>query len=398
MYRPKAMACSLLPLSFCVGLVCSLFATSCAFRWKPSFDQSVDDEALKNVEIAPPEQALTFARFSRSGDLRVLLVRSYRAGLVEGVDVSAAAGQAFSDPIELFSRLGYAAIEVLFASEVGAVQLPVEELRLPLELGAHHIAAGTNYPEHAGEVGTEGTPYLFPKLTKPTPWNAEVSVRQALLDYEVELAFVPLAPIALGQAPEFMGLLLCNDYTDRATLLRHLDVDDVESGKGFTTGKSFPGFLPVGNLFVIPKDYRAFAANVELSLSVNGALRQREKVSAAVWDIDEILVQVAQRQAVTWEHRGERVSLFSHEPGVIQARVLIMTGTPHGVVFNEVTAEQKAAGFFGWLFGGWGSSIPDHAIEDYITDARGAGIYLLTDDRVDIHVPMLGLVRNVVAP
>jgi 2-keto-4-pentenoate hydratase/2-oxohepta-3-ene-1,7-dioic acid hydratase in catechol pathway len=195
-----------------------------------------------------------------------------------------------------------------------------------------------------------------------------------------------------------MGLILCNDYTDRATLLRHLDVDNVESGQGFTTGKSFPGYLPVGNLFVIPRDYRAFAPGVELTLSVNGELRQRESVSSAVWDIDEIFEQIEKRERVTWEHRGRRVSLFSRADDLIDERVLIMTGTPHGVVFNEVTTEQKASGFFGWLFGGWGESIPDHAIEAYITDAKGAGIYLLTDDRVDIHVETLGVVRNRIVP
>jgi 2-keto-4-pentenoate hydratase/2-oxohepta-3-ene-1,7-dioic acid hydratase in catechol pathway len=191
-----------------------------------------------------------------------------------------------------------------------------------------------------------------------------------------------------------MGLVLCHDFSDRETLLKHLNVDDVASGDGFTTGKSFPGYLPVGNLFVIPRDYRAFAAEVELQLYVNLALRQRAKVSTAIWDIDEIFNQIWLRRDTTWEHRGESFSLFSGANHEIESRVLIMSGTPYGVVFNEVTTEQKGTGFFDWLFGGWDKSLADHAINDYITDARAEGIFLLTGDQVDSHVHGMGVIRN----
>ena len=72
---------------------------------------------------------------------------------------------------------------------------------------------------------------------------------------------MPLAPLAPEHdRPASMGLVLCNDYTDRDALLRTLDPWNPGSGKGFTTGKSFPGSLPVGDLFVIPRDVRAFTA------------------------------------------------------------------------------------------------------------------------------------------
>ena len=54
----------------------------------------------------------------------------------------------------------------------------------------------------------------------------------------------------------------------------------------------------------------------------------------------------------------------------------------------------RATAFLDFVFGGWGESFPDHAIDDYIRDARAAGIYLMPGDEVDIHVASLGVIRN----
>jgi len=83
--------------------------------------------------------------------------------------------------------------------------------------------------------------------------------------------------------------------------MRRLDPWDIESGTGFTTGKSFPGHLPVGNLFVIPRDHRRFAEDLELELWVNDGLRQRSKASEMIWDVDEILARTWERKDVTWD-------------------------------------------------------------------------------------------------
>jgi len=220
-----------------------------------------------------------------------------------------------------------------------------------------------------------------------------VAAESALLDYEVELAWVSLAPLSEGASPEFMGLVLCNDYTDREALLRHIDVDDVVSGRGFTTGKSFPGFLPTGNLLVIPRDHRAFARKLELRLFVNHRLRQRSMAGEMIWDIDEILSQTWARRFLRFGHRGREVSLLDRS-GVIPDRTLILSGTPHGTVFQGITTGQKLSGVLAWLLGGWGESIPSHAISAYVEDARSAGVYLQPGDQVAVHVDYLGVIRN----
>jgi 2-keto-4-pentenoate hydratase/2-oxohepta-3-ene-1,7-dioic acid hydratase in catechol pathway len=274
-------------------------------------------------------------------------------------------------------------------------RVAVEAARLvsPVDLREHHVAAATNFPAHADDAGVEDGPFLFAKLVRPTgPYDA-VSAGEGLLDYEVEVAWVTLAPLAQGGAPDLMGLTLCNDFTDRDTLVRHIDPWDVESGAGFTTGKSFPGYLPVGNLFVVPRDHRRFAADLELRLYVNGALRQRAKAAQMVWDFDEIIARTWAARTRRWEHRGQQVSLLG-DSEVIPDRTLILSGTPDGTVFAGLQARHYASGLTAWLFGGWDQSLPNRVVSAYVDDARAARIYLQPEDRVEIHVDRMGVLRN----
>lgn len=386
------------PARILMVLACAAPQLACGFEWEPLYHEPMEPGKLDQVAIHPPEEALTFFRVLRDGEPRVFAATHYEHGVVRGVELEPALGKIVRDPIELFDELGYTTLERVVAAAADVSEFDAHELILPVDLGEHHIAAGTNFPEHAEEAGVEDGPYLFPKLVAPTEHDATVSAGQALLDYEVEVGWVPLTPLREGELPEFVGLIACNDYTDREVLLRHVDTSHVASGDGFTTAKSFPGFLPVGNLFVIPRDYRRFQAGLRLELYVNGWLRQREWLRRGVWQLDEMLRETWARRARTWAHRDRRVSLFSGETDTIAARVLLMSGTPPGVVFNELNVEHKASGFFDFVLFGWGDSVPDHAIDNYIRDARGAGIYLHPGDRVAIHIDGLGVVHNEVVP
>ena len=368
---------------------------ACSSDWEPAFDATVDASELDSVAIADPKNALTFARIGSDGPRRLIAITRYEAGIVEGVDLSVSLGLDMADPIRVFLEEGYdALLDVVLQAEPSArVSVPAGELVIPLDLRDHHIAAGTNFPEHAGETAVEQGPFLFPKIVSPTGPYSPVRAGSALLDYEAEVAWVSLEPLADSTPPEYMGVVVCNDFTDRETLLRSVDVGNVESGKGFTTGKSFPGYLPVGNLFVIPRDFRAFAENLELRLYVNYRLRQRSMAREMIWGIDDLLAQTWARRSLSWEHRAEHVSLLG-ESEFIPDRTLIMSGTPHGTVFRGITTGQKASGFLAWLLGGWGDSIPTHAISAYIDDARSAGAYLEPGDQVAIHVDYLGVIRN----
>jgi len=351
------------------------------------------------VEIAPVAEALTFARVDTDGRRRVVLVERYQDDKVAAVDLSLVLARPIEDPIAVYRELGYTKLAEIVASAPTSARVVVDgtALALPLDLGTHHIAAGTNYPEHGSEAGVEDGPFLFAKLVAPTPSGAEVPVGQGLLDYEVELAWVTLDEIRDGKPPAAMGVMLCNDYTDRETLLHHLDPWNVASGKGFTTGKSFPGFLPVGDLFVIPRDYRAFGAARELELTVNGEPRQRSAVSAQIWDVDELFAEAWKRRDQHWEHRGGEVFLFA-DGGVIEPRTLILSGTPAGTVFQDVGLAHKLQGATSWVLGGFDRSVASHVVEAYVSDPAVRATYLKPGDVVTIRSDYLGTIRNRIVP
>jgi 2-keto-4-pentenoate hydratase/2-oxohepta-3-ene-1,7-dioic acid hydratase in catechol pathway len=345
------------------------------------------------LEIAPLDEAVTFARL-REGR-RVLAVTRWADGRVDGVDLSALLGRPVTDPIDLLAGHDLAALAAHIdgAPDETRVSAAVDQLDLPADLGAHHIAAGTNYPEHAGESEVTDGPFLFAKMVAPTGSRAPVPAGDGLLDYEVELAFVVLAPLDRPGATPRLGLVVCNDYTDRATLLRHVDVWDPASGTGFTTGKSFPGYLPVGDLLVVPHDARAFARDLELRLWVNGELRQQARVSEWIWDLDRMLAETWARRDVTWQHRGGRVSLLSPAK-TIPERTLLMAGTPAGTVFQGVGIGTRARGALAWMLGGFAGSLPSRVVETWVREAREAGTYLQPGDRVAVRVDRLGVVVN----
>ena len=71
-----------------------------------------------------------------------------------------------------------------------------------------------------------------------------------LLDYEVELCMRFDRTIS---SPEdfdaaVKGLFLCGDFTDRGKLIRLVDPDNLDSGRGFSDGKSRVDFYPSGAL------------------------------------------------------------------------------------------------------------------------------------------------------
>lgn len=340
------------------------------------------------VEIAPVEEALTFAR-DKAGT-RLILVSSYEGRRVTGVDLTAVFGA--TDPVALYNAKGYDAIA---AAAGESVTLPLSELGLPVDLTASHIAAGTNFPEHAEESTVEDGPFLFAKEVEPTPFDAPIPAGDALLDYEVELCFVALEAFDISQAPKEAGLILCNDVTDRAKLMRNIDASDVTSGKGFTTGKSAPGFLPVGNLFVVPRDVRAFAAAVELRLWRGEELKQSARQSEAIWDFDELVRQSVARQDARWDFEGREVGLPVHD-GMVPARTAILAGTPDGTVFQGVDKSSMALGAWDWLAGGWGRPLVSHVVERQIAKERSARRYLQPGESVVISVNRMGEIDSLV--
>jgi 2-keto-4-pentenoate hydratase/2-oxohepta-3-ene-1,7-dioic acid hydratase in catechol pathway len=308
---------------------------------RPLFDERLEAVSLSTIEIAPTEEALTFGRRWTGAGHDILLITDYRNGQVLAVNLSAHFGTSPRDAVELLQAHGYEAIAAAASRSVHTVTLPSSNLTIPIETSGHHIAAGANFAGHADEAGI-GQPFIFPKRVRPTPFASPVPVGGSRrLDYEVELAFVPLRDVRSAQdVPATMGLLLCNDFTDRWMLVRGMMSGGEMGTSGFADGKGREGFLPVGPLFVVPRNLERFYPTIELSLYVNGRLRQRAKAGNMIWGPAEIIDQAFQRTDWSFRFAGHETSLLPN--GMIPARTLILSGTPEGVIFRPIN--------FWWAF------------------------------------------------
>ena len=307
------------------------FVATIGYGWwvtQPLFDEVLMDSPFTQVAIASPADALTLAR---GLDGRIYVVIANTAEAVTAVDVSGDAANRFADVISAYNLLGAAAL--LDVAENGQrKQLSWEALGVPVDAHFPHIAAGTNYRAHAEEVGHEGEPFLFPKLSDATVWNAPV--RSAIrLDHEVELCAVPLSN-AMAAQPVTLGYLLCGDYTDRWQLVTSIDLDRPMGLTGFPAGKGGSTRMPVGPLFVIPVE-EDFYRSVDLKLYVNGRLRQQALAGQMIWSPREIVDHALAACEAEYEFGEARIRLApcQHVP----ARTILLTGTPEGVMFHLAT-------------------------------------------------------------
>jgi 2-keto-4-pentenoate hydratase/2-oxohepta-3-ene-1,7-dioic acid hydratase in catechol pathway len=209
-------------------------------------------------------------------------------------------------------------------------------------------------------------PFLFPKIVEPTAFASDVPAA-ARLDFEVELCFVALRVLtSAADVPGRFGVLLCNDFTDRWTLVKGMLGSGEMGTRGFADGKGRAGFLPVGAFLVVPDDLAAFLSGVTLELWVNGGLRQRSAANEMIWDLPTLVERSFSGRDVAYHHAGSTRSILP-KAGGIPARSLVLSGTPGGVIFQLETL--------------W----------------RGS-LYLQPGDEVVARATGLGALRNRVAP
>jgi 2,4-didehydro-3-deoxy-L-rhamnonate hydrolase len=349
------------------------------------FAERLDPQSLAGGAIAAPDEALTFARSAG----RVLRVERHEADRVVAVDLTDWSG-GLSDPIMMLARFGEAAIR---QADGPRRDVATAELGLPFDAPDAHIGLGANYPAHGAEVAVE-RPFVFPKASAPTPASAPVSAGPGLLDHEVELGIVTLAPVRPGERPARVGLALVGDYTDRATLLRELVIGDVESGHGFGSAKSRPGYLPVGPFLVVPRDPRAFLRELRLDLFVDGALRQVARPRLLTWDLDRMLDEIFARSATEWRVHGRPMRLPTVE-GAIPAATIVLSGTPDGVIFRPPSARQIGIGAVAAL-AGLQRPTSANMFEPAIREAVEARSYLQPGQSVVMRADKLGVIRHTI--
>jgi 2-keto-4-pentenoate hydratase/2-oxohepta-3-ene-1,7-dioic acid hydratase in catechol pathway len=331
----------------------------------------------------------------------VLAVTAYEDGAITGIDINAAAGTDFTEPIAAFTGLGYSAIQDIATDEsLPVVTIEQSEVLTALDTHSHHVGTGTNYVEHQAEA-TIDEPYLFPKIGALTDANEPLLAgTHGLLDYEVELGLVPLEDItAETGVPEHMGLILTNDWTDRELLTQQLEPDKLTEGAGFTNAKSQPGFLSTGDLFVVPADWETYYTGLELSLYVNGDLRQRAHPTDMVWDARTLIEKTLAIGDRSWDSDGEATPL-TPTPGVISRGTIIQSGTPEGVIYRAPDTRQRILGFMEYAasFGTNADSVVDSALKVYVRDAHEADVYLAAGDEIVTRAEGLGQIFTTIVP
>ncbi|MDF7814099.1 fumarylacetoacetate hydrolase family protein [Hymenobacter sp. YC55] len=354
------------------------------------------------ADVAPLREAISLARYTGvDGRVHTLAVLEDDGQAVSGVDLSLLLNR--YDAYSLDVLVGYSHDDLTrrIEAETTHVKRAYADL-LPAVLGSHHPALGINYAEHGREARmTE--PFLFPKMVATSAAVHQLTYQpEWLLDYEVELGVVfdrtITATTPLDEAR--VGFLVVNDFTDRAYLMRHINTKNLGSGAGFSDAKSVPNFFPTGPYVVVPRQWRTFYQDLQLSLTVNGQARQQEKAANMVWKLDKIVAEVVATQGEKrWESHGQPTSLYDGA-GIPKGAVLL-TGTPSGVAFRApgggfiAGAITKSLFTFSWLRG---QSPIAYMKESYIKAQRHKPAYLKPGDVVVTSVSKLGHITTTIQP
>ena len=227
-----------------------------------------------------------------------------------------------------------AAIRALAANPPANALLPLDSVALqaPIPQPRRNVfCVGRNYMDHVAEGDrTRGitqsempkSPQFFTKAADCViAPGAKVPTHEGVtkwLDYEVELvAIIGTAgrDIPKEKALEHVyGWTIGNDVTGRDLQRRH--------GQWFK-GKSLDRSCPLGPVIVPAADLSA--ADLAISLKINGEQRQASRTSKMIFDVPEIIHQLS--------------SGFTLLPGDV-----IMTGTPEGVGYAMQPPQTLKAG------------------------------------------------------
>ncbi len=198
-----------------------------------------------------------------------------------------------------------------FGVDPGGVRLtgrryPLAEVRLlaPV-LPSKVVAAGRNYAARVRETDAEPVLFLKPSTSVTGPGDA---IRYPVkltdrVDFEGELAVV-IGRLCRGVPREraeevIFGYTCANDVTAR----------DLQARDGqWTRAKGFDTFCPLGPWMETGTD----PADLELTTTVNGAVRQQARTSELRWDVPDLIAHVSQVMTLL--------------PGDV-----LLTGTPAGV-------------------------------------------------------------------
>lgn len=202
------------------------------------------------------------------------------------------------------------------AATRAAIPMSTVEFRPPGTARPTVWCAGANYTDHAKEMGAstiEKRAYHF--LSPPTALNGHRRpvhrpAGATELDWEVELTAVVGRPASRVRAKDALsyvaGYTVANDVSVR-------DRDRVRHpvfGMDWTVAKNSDGLTPLGPA-IVPARFVGDPGDLDLSLTVNGQIRQQSNTSRMIVDLAEQIAILS--------------TMVTLQPGD-----LILTGTPAG--------------------------------------------------------------------
>jgi 2-keto-4-pentenoate hydratase/2-oxohepta-3-ene-1,7-dioic acid hydratase in catechol pathway len=237
-----------------------------------------------------------------------------RLGRVDGdriTDISAEVGTSLRAILPDLPALR----ERIVAATGESVALAEVTLEAPVDSPQKYLGIGMNYREHAEEARRAGIPIPSSQMW----FNKQVSCivgphagivkpdTSDALDYEIELGVVigrRCKNVAVDDARSVIaGYLVTNDVSVRDWLQKRSPT--------FTLGKSFDTHGPIGP-WLTTDDEVADPLDLQMTLTVNGEVRQSWRTDDMIYDIYEQIAYLTQ--------------VFTLMPGDILA-----TGTPAGI-------------------------------------------------------------------
>jgi len=183
----------------------------------------------------------------------------------------------------------------------------------------HRIyCVGRNYEEHAQEMGHSGRepPFFFMKpadaVLVVAPGQTAALPYPSLthnLHHEVELV-VAIGVGGKNIAAENASAHIFGYAVGLDMTRRDLQNDMKKQGRPWCIGKGFDHSAPIGPITPAPDAPAVHTANI--SLQVNGTLRQQSQINRLIWNVAETIAELS--------------SAWALQPGD-----LIYTGTPAGV-------------------------------------------------------------------
>lgn len=352
------------------------------------------------AEILDISEGLTLAQVIEDGTVHVLAVTADNGENIQAVDISKYSGIYGAVP-SVFQQLGYTKIQDIVATQKNhaLATYSYDSLMSPAGTDMHHIALGLNYNEHAEEVDAEHMPFLFLKNTQPTRQQQISTGAQKLLDYEVEVCVRPLNEIYpntdIGNVD--FGFFVCGDFSDRAVLLRNMNLKYMQSGEGFSMAKSGIGYLPTGPYLVVPKNRELFMERVEIKLYRNGELKQHGSPAEMVWPLETVIRKIfLAEQAGLPTFSG--ISAHWLPDGAITPEMVFLTGTPEGVIMQSPTIVYKIISGIQFIVTGafLDMTVSEFTVKKYISGLLDDRIFLQPGERVTMQGSFMGSVEVII--